>query len=191
EGDAARGRRRSADNVVPTVGATNWLALLYFIVCKVFRGDQASALLNRVGYLACHRPVVEVIGIAGDALQGLRQLRLLEYFARLIVVSVALENAVRLRKLCQVGIVERLGLVVLENETLARQPDRRLHHLLQRELSPMLLSIGESRHRAGHGDRFVAYRAHVWDDIALAVEIHAGSGFRGRLLAIVEEVHLA
>src|SRR5208337_1061945 len=190
EGDAARGRRRSADNVVPTVGATNWLALLYFIVCKVFRGDQASALLNRVGYLACHRPVVEVIGIAGDALQGLRQLRLLEYFTRLIVVAVALENAVRLRKLRQIGIVKGRGLVVVENETLSRQPDRRLHYLLQRETSPMSLGVAESGHRAGNGDRFVAYRAHVQDDIAPAVEIHAGSSLRGCLLAIVEKVHL-
>ena len=39
--------------------------------------------------------------------QRLRQLRLLEDVARLVVISVALEDAARLRKLREIGIVER------------------------------------------------------------------------------------
>ena len=55
----------------------------------------------------------------------------------------------------------------------------------------MLLRIRQSRHRSRHRDRLVAQRAHVLDHVAVLVEIHVGGGLRRRLLAVIEEVHLA
>ena len=129
---------------------------MHLITRQIVGSDQASTLLDRVGQFTRHRAMVKVVGIVSDALQRFGQLGLLEYLPWLIVVAVTLENAVRFGKLRQIGIAKGPGLVVFEDEAIARQPDRGLHHLLQREFAPMLLGISQSCHGAGHGDRFVA-----------------------------------
>src|SRR5208283_517330 len=123
QGDATRRRRWSADDFVSAVGATNGLALLHLIMRKVLGRNQASTLLNGGCQFMCYRAVVEIVGVFGDAPQGLRQLELLENLTGLVIVAIALENAVRLGKLLQIRILKRFGLVVLENEAIASQPD--------------------------------------------------------------------
>ncbi len=135
--------------------------------------------------------MVEVVRIFGDTLQRFRQLRLLENVALLVILAVALKDAMRLGKLRQVVIVERSRRVVVEDVAVTRQPDRRLHHLLERQLAPMLLRVHQARYRAGHSDRFVAEKAHARNHVALGVKIHVGGGLGGGFLAIVEEVDLA
>src|ERR1039457_4586681 len=135
--------------------------------------------------------MVEVVRIFGDALQSLRQLWLLEDVARLVEVAVALKDSMRFGKLRQVGIVERSRGFVIEDVAITRQSYRGLHHLLQRELAPMLLREYQAGHRTGDADRFVAQRAHAWDNIALGIQIHVGGSFGRGFLAEVEEVYLA
>ncbi len=150
---------------------------------------MASAFLNRAGQLACHFAAIEVVWIFRDTLQRIGQLRLLEEFTGLVVVAIALEDAVRFWKLSQIRIGERPGLIVVQHKTIARQPDRRFQDLLQGELTPMLLSISKSRDRPGHSNRLVPHRAHVRDDIASAIEIHVGGGLCRRFFTIIKEVH--
>ncbi len=87
--------------------------------------------------------------------------------------------------------MERLSRVVVENVAVARQPDRGLHHLLQRELAPMFLCIHQARHRSWDADRLVTKYAHSRNHVALGIQVHIGGRFGGRFLAVVEEVHLA
>ena len=165
--------------------------LFDFVLRKIVGGDQAAALLDGRGQLARHRAMVEVVRIFGDALKRLGQLRLLEDVALPVVIAIALKDAMRFGKLRQVGIVERFRFLVVEDVAIARQSDRRLHHLLQRQLAPVLLRIHQTRYGAGNANRFVAQHAQVWNHIALGVEIHVGGGFGRGFLAEVEEVDLA
>ena len=112
QSDSARRRRRRADDLVSAIGAANRLALFDLILRQIVGGNQASALLDGRRQLARQRAMVEIVRIVGDALQRLRQLRLLENVAWLVVVAVALEDAMRLGKLRQIGVAEGPGLVV-------------------------------------------------------------------------------
>ncbi len=96
--------------------------------------------------------MIKVIGIVGNALQSSGQLRLLKHIARLVVVAVALKDAMRLGKLRQLGIAKGASFIVVEHKTIARQLDSRLHHLLQRQFAPMLLRVNQSSDRAWYSD---------------------------------------
>ena len=97
----------------------------------------------------------------------------------------------RFGKLRQIGIVERFRFVVVEDVAIARQSNRRLHYLLERQLAPVLLRVHQTRYGAGNANRFVAQNAQAWNNIALGVEIHVGGGFGRSFLTEVEKVDLA
>ena len=93
QGNPARRRRRRADDVIFPIAAPDRLALLYFVVGEVFGGNQAPSLLNRDGNLLRHGPVIKVIGIPLNPLQGLSQVGLAKDLTRLVVVPVPLKDA--------------------------------------------------------------------------------------------------
>ena len=78
ERDSAGRWRRSADDVVAAIGAANGLAFFDFVGSEVGGGDQASAFVDGRGQFAGHGAVVELVGIFGDAFQGVGEFGLLE-----------------------------------------------------------------------------------------------------------------
>ena len=66
---------------------------------QVIRGDQAAVLLDVRSQLPGDFAMIEVVGMGGDALEGLRQLRLAEDFPFAVKAAVALKDAPRFGKL--------------------------------------------------------------------------------------------
>ena len=131
---AAGRRRRRAQDLVAAIRSSDHGTLFHLVSGKVVGGDQSAALCHIGRNLVRDGALVEVVGICRDRFEGLGQLRLLENVARFVIVPIALEDALGLRELRQVFIAKALGILVTENEPLAREPDGWRHHLLQREL---------------------------------------------------------
>src|SRR5258706_9189983 len=89
-------------------------SLLHLVSRKIVGGHKASAFLYDRRQLAGHWPMIEIVWIGGDALQCVRQLRLLEDVARLIEIAITLENASRLGELGEMLVMETLGIAVTE-----------------------------------------------------------------------------
>ncbi len=189
--DASRRWWRRTDYFIAAIAPANRLPLLHLVSRKVFGRYQSSALLHRSSQLARQVSVIKVIRILRDPLQRLRQFRLLEHITRLVEISIALKNVLRLRKQRQFLLVQVHRCAIVKHKPIACQPDRRLHHLSQLQLAPMLLRIRQPRHCSWDGNCLISDGAHVIDHVAVFVEIHIGRRLRGRLLAVVEEVHLA
>ncbi len=153
--------------------------------------DQSAAALHCGGDFAGESAFVEIRWIGGNPLKGPRQFGLTEDLSRLVQVAVTLENASGFRKFRQFLVVQGLRFFVGKCHAIARQPDGRLHHGLQRQFPPMLLRVYQSGHRSRHTGSFVANQAGVGNHVALGIEIHvAAGGFRG-LFPIVEKMCFA
>ena len=188
--DASGGWRRRTINVISAIASMHGDALDNLIIGKIGDGDQPAARGDRGGNPGGQWPAIKFLGIAGDALQSTRQLRLLQDLARLIKPAVALEDAVGLRIARQTWVVHHPGLVLGDRDSFAGQPDRRIHHLGQAQFAPAALGIGQTGNRPGHTGRAIAKPARI-ADIALIIQVHIARGGGGSLLAKIEEVHLA
>ena len=111
EGDAAGGRRRRADDGVAAIRAGDGLALFGGVAGHVFGGDEAAALLDGVGDLFGHGAVVEVVGVTGDVAQRVGEFGLLECFAGLVEIAVALEDVLRSGEAGEDFVVQRWRLL--------------------------------------------------------------------------------
>src|SRR5258708_6880950 len=196
ERHSAGRRRRNADDVIATIGAANGLTFFDFVGGEIGGSYQASALVDGRSQFAGHGAVVKVVRLSGNAFQGAREFRLLEYFAGLVVVAVAQENTFGLGKLREVLIFfQILRVFVCEGEAIAGEFDGGSDYFVQRQLAVFFLRVDQAGHGAGDADGFVSDDAGIFagfrDDIALGVEIHVFSGRRRRFFAEVDEVNLA
>src|ERR1700686_3004088 len=78
ERNSAGGWRRSADDVVSAIGAANGLAFFDFVGGEILGSDQASTFVDGSGEFAGHCAVVELVGIFGDAFEGVSEFGVLE-----------------------------------------------------------------------------------------------------------------
>ena len=80
------------------------------------------------------------------------------------------------------------GEIVLDHESLARELDRGLHQLGEREPAGAEAAVRKRkpRHRAGHADRERAVARLAGIGIALLVQEHVAGGRLGRGLAVVD-----
>src|SRR5580698_2819011 len=168
---------RSADNFVPRIAPADGHAFSHFVRGQIFGSYQASTFLNLLGQFAGHGPVVERVGILSKAFQSPGQFRLFEDLARLIVVSIAQENALRFRKLREVLIIfEILRILVGEGKTVAGKLDRWSHYFFYTQLAILFFCINEARHSSGNPDGFITHAARSrtgpWNDVALGIEKH-------------------
>ena len=131
--------------------------------------------------------MVEIVRIGGDALQGLRELRLAKCVAGLVEIPIALEDAARIRKLGELGVVQLCGFFRREDETLRGEADGRGHHALQAEFAVFALGIGQACHRTGRGDGAVANDAGIGNHVPLCILVHGFGGGQRRLLAVIDE----
>ena len=90
-------------------GASDGSALDYGELGQVFESKQRAALVQFVDQFMSDFAVIEVVGIGGDALESAGQLRLLEGFALLIEIAVALEDAFGVRESGEVWVGELVG----------------------------------------------------------------------------------
>ncbi len=82
------------------------VALDHGVLRQILEREQRAALLQIVDQLLRHLAVIEIVGIGGDAFERLRQLGLLEDFARFVELAVALKDALRIGKLRQVVVAQ-------------------------------------------------------------------------------------
>jgi len=104
-----------------------------------------------------------------DSLQRLCKLRLLEYIALLPALAVVLIDAFRIRIICETSVVaHRARSAEVQRETVARETNRRRHHLLQSELAEVFLRILHAFDGTRHANRFVADAAQSRNDVAFS-----------------------
>ena len=180
EHDSAGRGRRGADDGVVVEGAGDGRALDHVVLGEVFEGEQRAAFLEVVDQLVRHFAVVEVVGIGGDALEGAREFRLLEGFAFLVKMAVALEDALGVREFGQVGVGEFFGFFGGEDEAVGRQFDGGSHDASEAELAVFAFGVDQAGDGAGRGDGAIAddgrIEALFGDDVAVGVLIHGFSG---------------
>ena len=186
--DAARGRWGRGDDVVALVTAVDGGAVLHLVVGEVFFGDEASAGLDEGGEAVGDVAVVEVVGVGGDADEGLGEFGLGEGLAGFVEVAVALVDAVRFGSLAMYLVWRKLGLLRREDEAVGGEADGGGHVLREGEAAVGLLGVGEAGDGSGDADGFVAGCGEALDDVLVLVEVHVGGGGGGGALAIVEEV---
>ncbi len=78
-----------------------------------------------------------------------------------------------------------------EDEAVGGELDGGRHVLGEGEFAVVLLRVGEASDGAGDTAGLIADEGHVWNDIALGVEVHVAAGGCGGFFAVVEEVCFA
>ncbi len=155
---------------------------------QVLRRDQAAALLDRLCDLRRHRSVIKISGIFCDALQRGRQFRLTKSFSRAVEIAITLKDVPRRGKLRQQRIMHLLGFFFAQHKSIARQPNRRLHHLRQRQLAPQFFRPHHARNRSRNADAAIAHGRCIGNHIALRVQIHIHGGRARSFLPIIHKV---
>ncbi len=163
------------------------MALDHVIVRKVVKGDQRAPLLQIVHEFLCHRPVIEIVGVGGDALEGARQLGLAKAVAGFIVVAVALEDALGVGETRKLRVVEFGGFFLGELESIRSQGDRRGHDARQIELAVLPLCVGQAGDGSGSGNGAIAENAGARNDGTARVLVHRFGRRKRRLFAVINE----
>src|SRR5712691_12419371 len=136
--------------------------------------------------------MLTIVRVAGAALQSARQVRLLEYIARLVKIPILLKDAPRFRKLAQRFVLPQVSRVLgSQGEAFLRQLDRRRRHPLEGQPTVFLFRVHHAGDRTWNSDGLVADNTGVLDDIALSVEIHVRPRCCRGFLTIVNKMRLA
>ncbi len=109
-------------------------------------------------------------------------------FSCLIVLTVALEDAVRVWELREVFVLQVAGIFPGERETVFRQFDGGRHDPIEWKLPVFLQGVNHAGDGTGNANRPVTHQAGLFDDVALRVEVHVGGRSRRSLFAVVDEV---
>ena len=111
--------------------------------------------------------------------EGLGQHGLLEDFAGLVEISVALKDVLRRGKFGQVGVGQLVGFLRSEFKAFGGEPDGGSHDALEAQLAVFAFGVDQAGHRAGRGDGAVAEDAGIGDDVAVRVQVHVLRGGEG------------
>src|SRR5258708_1911307 len=104
--DTTGAGRRRADDLVSAIRSAHRRPLFDFILRQVLRSHDAAAALYVGSKLAGHGAFIEVVGVRGNAREGAPQFSLPDKLARLLKISLALEDALGIRKLRQLLVVQ-------------------------------------------------------------------------------------
>ncbi|MNN17130.1 hypothetical protein D3C81_1303030 [compost metagenome] len=166
------------------------LAPYRFVILEVVFADQALVSLHlRHQQIGCLALVELADALVGDALQGLRQLWLLERLADFHAAEVVIEVGTVFEQ--TQGIFAVLVLLGGDFETVLRIAYRRGDQLGPRQLAELLMRLPQAHDRTRHTGSAGADQAQVFDDLAFFIQVHIAAGGLGRRFSVVEEVRFA
>ena len=176
---------------IAAVVARQRCAFADLVTGEVGCGNDAAASLGGAFHGCRDGAFIESVrAVARDGFQRLGQILLHQAIARLQWCAVAAQEQARsFRVFLELGDggVEDVGVAAVQDVTVARQLDRRLHHLGARQLAVFALRGVESEHGARHAGCQVAEQAGVGDRLAVGVQVHIGAGRSGRGFTEIDE----
>ena len=183
-------RRRHGEDLVAAIGAANRLALHRLIFRQIRFGDQPAVLLHLIRNLIGNRPLIEGIRtVFGNQFETFCEVLLHQLIALLQRLAVFPEDSLAVlmigNNFAAVGF-EVVRQRVVDDEAVARQPDGRLHHFIQRQRAVFFQRQREPRNGARRAGGKVRGQGFFTVRVALIVEEHIAGGLVRRHLTEVD-----
>ena len=189
---AARRRQRHRDDVVAAIIAAHRRAEQRLIRFQIVRRHDAAGIADRLRQFFGDRSFIEAArALFGDRGQRGGQIRLDQPVAvtqRRAIGTGERFCGIRPARHPAIHVGQRVGHVVGDDKTVARQFDRWLDDLRQREFAGAVFfqRQRQARHGAGHADAERRIARFVGVGLAVGAEIHVARGSCRRGLAIVD-----